>query len=146
MNLLALPWLEAFAAPGAGVLLGGFVQGAFNYVTRLNAGDAISSIAFLAAGAPGTMAFNAGFTFSQFLTAGPQFLGVKFDTDRYGWVRVNMSGQPLNSFTIVDYAYAGKREPITAGQMPVPEPGALGLLALGATGLSSWRRRRQPAA
>ena len=77
------------------------------------------------------------------LAAGEAFIGVKFSTNRFGWIRVNMGGAPLNSFTIVDFAFAGPNEPITAGQ--VPEPGSLGLLALGAGGLATWRRRRKVA-
>jgi hypothetical protein len=89
------------------------------------------------------MAYNGGYGGDQFLDAGMAFIGVQFDGDRFGWVRVNMSGSPLNAFTIVDYAYGGHGEAINAGQ--VPEPGSLGLLAMGATGLAAWRRRRQVA-
>jgi PEP-CTERM motif len=32
---------------------------------------------------------------------------------------------------------------LLAGQSGVPEPGTLGLLALGSLGLSFWRRRKQ---
>ncbi len=126
------------------VQFAGFRNGNFSYVANIPAGSAISSLGFpLAAGAYATMAFNSGYAGDRFTSPGIAFIGVKFDTDRYGWIRVNMSGAPLNSFTIVDYAYAGHGESIYAGQtVQIPEPGALGLLALGATGLANWRRRK----
>ena len=50
-------------------------------------------------------------------------------------------GSPLNGLTIIDYAYADVGESISVGQT-VPEPGSLALLALGAAGVSAWRRKR----
>jgi hypothetical protein len=133
---------DLVGAPAA--LFAGFSASGYHYVTKVPAGSAISSLAFpFAAGVFGTMAFNSGYGNDQFLAAGEAFIGVKFDSNRFGWIRINMSGAALNSFTIVDFAYAGPNEPIKAGQ--VPEPGSLGLLALGAGGLASWRRRRQVA-
>lgn len=117
----------------------GFGNGNFDYVTKVPAGSAISSLAFPALDFA-TMAYNGGYGGDQFLAPGMAFIGVQFDGDRYGWVRVNMSGSPLNAFTIVDYAYGGHGESVFAGQ--VPEPSSLGLLAMGATGLAAWRRRR----
>jgi hypothetical protein len=126
------------------VLVAGFVAGAYNYVTKFNTGEAISSAAFLPSGVAGTMGFNGGYSYSQFLAAGISYIGVKFDADRYGWVRVEMNGAPLNSFTILDYAYGGKGEQVLVGQ--VPEPTGISLLALGSAGLASWRRRKTAAA
>jgi hypothetical protein len=127
-------------APAA--LFAGFSASGYRYVNKVPAGSAISSLAFpFAAGVFGTMAFNVGYGNDRFLAAGEAFIGVKFDTNRYGWIRLNMTGAPLNAFTIVDFAYAGAGETIKAGQMP--EPGSLGLLALGAGGLATWRRRKQ---
>ncbi|HWB04759.1 MAG TPA: PEP-CTERM sorting domain-containing protein [Verrucomicrobiales bacterium] len=125
-------------------LFAGFSASGYRYVTKVPAGSFISSLAFpLAAGAFATMAFNGGYGNDKFLAAGEAFIGVKFDTNRFGWIRLNMSGAPLNAFTIVDFAYGGPGEALRVGQ--IPEPGSLGLLALGAGGLASWRRRRQTA-
>ncbi len=129
----------AFGTPGVDVA--GFVAGPYNYVTNVAANAPISALPFLVLGANvGTMAFNGGYGNSQFLGAGNGFLGVRFNTNQYGWVHVIMNGAPLNSYTIVDFAFAGPGEPINAGQ--IPGPGSLGALALGAVGLSQWRRRR----
>ena len=51
-----------------------------------------------------------------------------------------MDGPRLNSFTLIDYAFTDPGETLVAGQ--VPEPGSLGLLALGAVGLFAWRKQR----
>ncbi len=95
----------------------------------------------------GLMASKFGYANSEFKTAGVGFLGVKFNTDQYGWIRVNMNGPNNNTFTIVDYAYADRGETINFGQTTaVPEPSSLSLLALGSVGILAWRRRRASAA
>jgi hypothetical protein len=65
---------------------------------------------------------------------------------------------PYYAFRLVDYAYADPGEPIRAGQKSstemvpeesndiIPQEGSLGALALGATGLLAWRKRRSQAA
>lgn len=130
-----------------GVDVAGFVSG-YNYVTNVAANALISTLTFLTITGSnvGTMAFNAGYSNSQFLTAGDAFIGVRFNTNQYGWVRVNMSGSTLNSFSIVDYAYGDAGEQIRAGQtQSVPAPGSLAALAMGAAGLKDWRKRRKTA-
>jgi MYXO-CTERM domain-containing protein len=80
------------------------------------------------------------------------FVGFRFDSGaglQYGWARVRMMGLPENAFKVMDYAYADPGEPIRAGQTSsevneanTPGQGSLGLLALGAVGVTLWRRRR----
>ena len=103
-----------------------------------------------------------------------RYLGVKFKIkgeDHYGWARLSVTvAQPLTiTATLTGYAYETiANKPIVAGQTkgpdnatieepnasltaPSPEPATLGTLALGAPGLSIWRRqesaddRQQPA-
>jgi len=81
------------------------------------------------------------------------YFGIRFvdgtGTDRFGWVEATFDGSPLATdianatFTISGFAYA-INESISAGQTvtAVPEPTALGLLALGGVGLMSRRKRR----
>jgi hypothetical protein len=89
-----------------------------------------------------------------------RYLGLKFFVKgkiHYGWARLNVvisNGTPLG--TLTGYAYEtipGKAiiagatkgpdddpQPIAATQPPAPKPATLGMLALGAPGLSIWRR------
>jgi len=81
------------------------------------------------------------------------FAGVKINnngTDIFAWLRFtvqnNASGYPIN-VTLVDWAYEDSGAPIIAGATtsPVPLPGSLGLLAMGASGLAAFRRRKKKA-
>jgi len=72
-----------------------------------------------------------------------KYIGVQFKLNgnvNYGWVQVNVPGNPSYSI-ITGYAYNNEDDGnITAGQ--VPEAGSLALLALGAIGLKAWRKQR----
>ena len=76
-------------------------------------------------------------------------LGLSFDangTTNYGWMRVKIDDGDRNRMTVLSYAYEDTGAPIAAGSetaVAVPEPGCLGLLALGGAGLMAWRRRYQ---
>jgi MYXO-CTERM domain-containing protein len=84
------------------------------------------------------------------------FLGFEDQAGQFGWLRVEVSdtGSPgyPNELTVLDYAYDNTPgEAIDAGDTgtsatPEPDSVALGLLALGASGILSWRRRRTEAA
>ena len=94
-----------------------------------------------------------------------RYLGVKFQINghfHFGWARITVKTQGTEfTATLTGYAYetiAGKG--IVAGQtkgtddmpegpdaaltMPTPAPATLGALALGAPGLSIWRRKESP--
>ncbi len=121
----------------------------YSYASNVISGAAISGLTnWLAASGIGTMAFRGGYGGDQFLGAGEGFLAVRWDDGNglsYGWIRVDMNGAPENSFTVVDYAFADPGESLMVGEGVIPEPGSLAGLALGATGLAAWRRRRAAA-
>jgi hypothetical protein len=79
---------------------------------------------------------------SEFQNVTDAFVGFSFPIggiNHFGWVRVDVNNV-AGTFLVKDWAYqdvAGR--PIGAGQ--IPEPGTLGLLAAGATGLLALRRR-----
>ncbi|MCS7315002.1 MAG: PEP-CTERM sorting domain-containing protein [Bryobacterales bacterium] len=79
------------------------------------------------------------------------YLGLRFQVGpntHYGWVRMGVSVVPSTltiSATVKDWAYEDRPGVgIHAGttETVIPEPGTLGLLALGAAGLVLWRRRK----
>jgi hypothetical protein len=123
-------------------------------VSHLNRGELISRRPFLVRN-PGLIAAVFTDCVGQFDTGDLGFVGFRFNNgsgDQYGWVRIKMGTRfPTdNDFWLVDYAYADPGEPIRAGQTSsnemVPEEGSLAWLALGAAGLSAWRKRRSRAA
>lgn len=77
------------------------------------------------------------------------FVGIVFSntpssTLHYGWVRFNTTGVGGFPATVVDWAYESTPGVgIIAGTIPEPSTVALGCLALGAVGVSAWRRRKQ---
>lgn len=82
--------------------------------------------------------------------ASDAFLGLTFDIAgqaHYGWAEFSVDFNPEKSTitaTLMGYAYdtvAGQA--ITAGEGKTPEPGTLGLLALGSLALGLWRRKEQ---
>lgn len=123
----------------------------YRYVSNLASGVPVSGGAFINHNgvAFATLAYGAGVGNSQWKTAGTGFIGFRFNGGtgiEYGWARLTVSGTTANTFTVVDYAWGDAGTPIATGQTAVPEPGSLGLLALGASGLLAWRRSRAQAA
>jgi len=145
-----------FYHPGSVALVGVFNNGAqygnifgfsangFPYVSNLASGANLSTQNALS-GAFATLAYNGGYTNSQFVnTSG--FFGFSFDAGsgtQFGWARLTALNDGVNSFTIEEYAFADAGTAIAVGQTAaVPEPSSLGLLALGACGVLANRRRK----
>jgi hypothetical protein len=104
--------------------------------------------------------------FGPFANTTQRYLGLKFKVNgkvHYGWARFSSitaaacNGGPAVSATLTGYAFetiagksiiAGKTEgpdndievPNASLTAPTPEPATLGILALGSSGLSIWRR------
>lgn len=114
----------------------------FWYVSNLAAGATIDSSTVT--NFFGSMAYGANNPNAQFNSANPGLIGLSFPAGPdtyYGWIRVQINNAS-GTFNVVDWAYEDQPGVgILAGV--VPEPSALGLLAAGAIGLASYRRRSQ---
>ncbi|HEY6290485.1 MAG TPA: PEP-CTERM sorting domain-containing protein [Terriglobia bacterium] len=94
------------------------------------------------------------FVFGPFANTTDRFLGLRFEISgqtHYGWaefsfVRAGFSGSiPYVTAHMVAYAYdTVPNQGLLAGQDPsaAPEPGTLGLMALGFMGLRFWRKKK----
>jgi hypothetical protein len=77
------------------------------------------------------------------------YLGFEFHSNggtHFGWAHISVTdgGVGAISGTISEFAYdTVPGQSIEAGQTATPEPGTLGLLALGSLGLAFWRRKKQ---
>jgi hypothetical protein len=80
-----------------------------------------------------------------FLNTTNKYLGLSFlisGNKHYGWCQVNVNSN-ASITEITGYAYNDEPDDnIFAGQV-VPEVGSLAILALGAAGLSAWRKSRK---
>jgi len=134
-------------AVGAGVasFVGTALGPSSRYVSKLGAGLNITGRNFITNA--GYFAYIERHNTGQFGSAGIGYIGFKFNTGaglQYGWAKVNMQGATTNRYTLVDYAWGDVGDTVLTGA--VPEPGSLGLLALGGVGLLAWRKRRALAA
>jgi hypothetical protein len=134
-------------------VVGQYLSG-YPYAGRLSAGTVIDrSIGFIVlaqvAGNPASMAFGPGYPNSQWAFAGSNsgYLGVRFRIDtaeHFAWMRLTVAPQAsANPRAITVHEWAYENVPgvgIAAGA--IPEPSALGLLALGSVGLAARRRRK----
>lgn len=158
---IELDFLHGFSetAPGEGQLVitgsnvsfAGFSTNGYKYGQNLNFRQSVPDLNFVSAtaSAPLNLAWTNGYTNSEFIDRSG-YVGFQFDVGsgtQYGWAKLDLnSGAPENVFTLTDLAYADVGESIFAGQTSaVPEAGSMALLALGAAGLSLWRRRRSKA-
>lgn len=135
----------AFLNVGYGAAFIGSAVGSRQYVSNLAPGFLVSGGGFLGSiGVAGTLAYSAYNSGANFVNAGSGYIGFRFndanDVQQHGWIRVTMDGAPLNSLTVEEFAFTTMGEAISIGQ--VPEPGSLGLLALGALGLMCTRSRK----
>ena len=86
---------------------------------------------------------------SPFTIGESGFLGFSFDVGsgvQFGWAEITRQPGDVNPFTIERFAFGDADEAVSVGQTTaVPEPSSLGLLALGAVGVLSTRRRKKTA-
>lgn len=112
------------------------------YASALNAGFTVDA-ASVGPSFFGSMAYGAANPNAQFNTASNKYLGLSFASGAnvfYGWVRVSIN-QAAGSFVVHDWAYENSGAGIQTGA--IPAPGALGLLAAGASGLGLLRGRKR---
>jgi PEP-CTERM motif len=95
------------------------------------------------------------FIYGPWANVSDRYLGLQFDVSGqtyYGWIGFSFVGEQSSQFgltaSLFGYAYNNvPNQQILAGQTAAtPEPGTLGLLALGSVGLGFWRRKRVSAA
>jgi len=119
-----------------------FNAGGRAYASALSAGFLINS-ASVGPSFYGSMAYGGVNPNAQFNNASNKYLGLSFASGAnlyYGWVRVSVNNSE-GSFIVHDWAYENSGGGIQAGA--VPAPGALGLLAVGASGLGLLRGRKR---
>jgi len=120
-----------------------FSSGGLSYAAALDAGFAVNASS-VGPSFFGSMAYGSANPNAQFNNAANKYLGLSFFAGatgvNYGWVRVS-TNQATGSFIVHDWAYETSGGGIQAGA--VPAPGALGLLAAGATGLGVFRGRKR---
>jgi hypothetical protein len=112
------------------------------YVSALNAGFTVDASS-VGPSFFGSMAYGASNPNAQFNTASNKFIGLSFASGAntyYGWVRVSVN-QAAGNFMVHDWAYENSGAGIQTGA--IPAPGALGLLAAGASGLGLMRGRKR---
>jgi len=126
-------------APGKVV---GFFNG-IGYASALAAGTTIDALATAGGPFAASMAYGANNPNAEFNNVNDAYIGLEFPiggVSHFAWMRVSIDNA-AGSFVLHDWAY--ETEPgagIAAGA--IPAPGALGLLAAGAAGLTTLRKRR----
>jgi len=148
---------------------GNVVEGIGRYASALRPGVQIGgrnhfrADGNLMAGTLYTYSHNQSHKTGKWLNVHGRYLGIKFQIkgkSHYGWARLNVA-ESRSRFTLVLTGYAFETipgKPIIAGQtkgpddpsveesnampnQPTPAPATLGALAMGAPGLSVWRRK-----
>jgi hypothetical protein len=160
--------LEMTPSQGNGVV--GGVQHFHRYAAALDRNVKIGPKQTFLSTAMGMASVLRGITFScrhaseitgPWVNVTNRYLGLKFmikGKTHYGWARLSVkAGFVFVNATLTGYAYetiAGKAiiagatsgpddpEPAASLNAPTPEPATLGALAMGAPGLSIWRRKK----
>ncbi|HEV2176535.1 MAG TPA: PEP-CTERM sorting domain-containing protein [Terriglobia bacterium] len=138
-------------AAGNGVLLGiGNRQfaAALPSGARIGSGAPFSLVGFLVSRFKTNYDLGRSGTAGSWVNVTNGYLGLEFlinGQEHFGWARLDvMNGSGVSIDTLLTgYAYntvAGQQ--ILAGQTTTPEPGTLGLLALGSLGFGFWRRKK----
>ena len=155
-------------APGATFpAISGFTANSFSFARKLSSGASIGPVgAFtggtsnhIAQGQFGVAGFTTNGSFSGSSVANPGtwnlsstgFAGVRFKragNDHFAWIRLHFADTSNNGLadtaTIIDWAWSDfAGGPIQAGSTPEPAP--LALLAAGAVGIASFRRKKKAA-
>jgi hypothetical protein len=136
----------------------------FLYASGLHAGNNILATGSQAAALPSgakigssrsfagkaSMAFGEfGSYFGNWANTENRYLGLEFSLngqEHFGWAEFSVLAGPGITGTLEGYAYDSvPNQSLLAGQTSAtPEPGTLGLLALGSLGLAFWRKRKSP--
>jgi len=119
-----------------------FFNNGLAYVSALSAGFSIDA-ASVGPSFFGSMAYGGINPAAQFNNVSNAFLGLSFASGAnvfHAWVRVSINNA-AGTFIVHDWAYENTGAGIQAGA--VPAPGALGLLAIGASGLGLLRGRKR---
>ena len=107
-------------------------------------GEITSTGTWVLRNAPGG-AFRLDSTYGEWEVEGEShYMSFSFElesdaTTVYGWAEIERIDK--RNGRLLGWAYDDSGAFITAGE--IPEPGALALLALGAAGVASWRRRKK---
>ena len=118
---------------------------ALNYNQQVNTGTAkwlntLGTMAYLRTNPMAVTRLSGGY----FWNTTDKYLGLKFKigtNTHYGWAHVMAPGADVVLAVITGYAYNDTPDGnIAAGD--IPEAGSLALLALGAAGLTAWRKKR----
>jgi PEP-CTERM motif-containing protein len=121
---------------------GAFPSGTKPFAERLGPNALIDANSDFVSGASVTLnakLFDA-VVVGEFVAPGLAYVGLRFDLDdgtHFGWAEVNVGSITMQRFGYEDEVGVGLRTP------GIPEPAALGLLALGASGIMALRRRQR---
>ncbi|MEM6799419.1 MAG: PEP-CTERM sorting domain-containing protein [Planctomycetota bacterium] len=115
------------------------------YTTALEFGDTIGPAETAGGSFQGTFGY-ANNPNSEFDNAADKYIGLEFPINgasHFAWIRVTIDNA-AGTFLVKDWGYSDTPgEAVIAGV--APEPGTLGLLAAGAAGVASMRRRCETA-